>query len=52
MFYFLLMAWLMASYMALFSLRMNDSPLKPYSWSIWFVVTIIVLGSGISELIK
>ncbi len=47
------MAWLMASYMALFSLRMNnDSPLKPYSWSIWFVVTIIVVGSGISELIK
>ena len=41
----------MASYMALFSLRMKGSPLKP-GWSIWFVVTIIVLGSLASELIR
>ena len=52
MFYFLLIAWIMASYMALFSLRMKGSPLKPYGWSIWFVVTIIVLGSLASELIR
>lgn len=42
----------MASYMALFSLRMKGSPLKSYGWSIWFVVTIIVLGSLASELIR
>ena len=52
MFYFLLLAWLMASYMALFSSRMKDSPLKPYGWSIWFVVTVIVLGSLISEWVR
>ena len=52
MFFFLLLAWLMASYMALFSSRMKDSPLKPYGWSIWFVVTVIVLGSLISEWVR
>ena len=35
-----------------FSLKMKGSPLKPYGWSIWFVVTIIVLGSLASELIR
>jgi len=52
MFYFLLLAWLMASYMALFSSKMKDSPLKPYGWSIWFVVTVIVIGSLISEWVR
>jgi hypothetical protein len=38
--------------MAAFSSRMKDSPLKPYGWSIWFLVTVIVLGSLISETLR